>query len=215
MITIGSARHDEYGGIGNSKTIAGDQTGHEVEMQPFYVHSKGWYIFRAKNSDHAERLASKMKDACNNDHIGYNQLRRNNIMKTGINTNNDTECDCSSLVRCCIFEATGVDVGNITTATLPTVLNKSGLFKPQMTYKAGVTLYNGDIICTQTKGHVCIVVSGNSRQIVNKSKTVDELAKEVIQGKWGSGADRKLNLTSAGYDYAAVQKRVNEILKGK
>lgn len=51
---------------------------------------------------------------------------------------------------------------------------------------------------------------------VNKTsstKTVDELAKEVIKGLWGNGADRKTKLTAAGYDYAKVQKRVNELLK--
>ena len=45
------------------------------------------------------------------------------------------------------------------------------------------------------------------------TKTVDELAKEVIKGLWGNGADRKAKLTAAGYDYAKVQKRVNELLK--
>jgi len=44
-------------------------------------------------------------------------------------------------------------------------------------------------------------------------KTVDELAREVIAGKWGNGATRKQKLTAAGYDYSAVQKRVNELLK--
>lgn len=44
-------------------------------------------------------------------------------------------------------------------------------------------------------------------------KTVDELAREVIAGKWGNGATRKKQLTEAGYDYSAVQKRVNELLK--
>jgi len=43
-------------------------------------------------------------------------------------------------------------------------------------------------------------------------KTVDELAHEVIDGKWGSGDSRKRALTECGYDYDAVQKRVNEIL---
>lgn len=43
-------------------------------------------------------------------------------------------------------------------------------------------------------------------------RTVDEIAKEVILGKWGNGEDRKKALTEAGYDYNAVQKRVNEIL---
>lgn len=45
------------------------------------------------------------------------------------------------------------------------------------------------------------------------TKTVDEIAKEVIAGKWGSGSDRKTRLTNAGYDYSTVQKHVNELLK--
>jgi hypothetical protein len=43
-------------------------------------------------------------------------------------------------------------------------------------------------------------------------KTIDELAKEVIDGKHGTGADRKKSL---GDKYDAVQARVNEILTGK
>lgn len=43
-------------------------------------------------------------------------------------------------------------------------------------------------------------------------KTVDELAREVIRGEWGSGEERYERLTAAGYDYYAVQARVNEIL---
>lgn len=44
-------------------------------------------------------------------------------------------------------------------------------------------------------------------------KTVDEIAKEVIRGNWGNGSERKEKLTAAGYNYADVQKRVNELLK--
>lgn len=44
-------------------------------------------------------------------------------------------------------------------------------------------------------------------------KSIDELAREVIKGLWGNGAERKNRLTAAGYDYNAVQKRVNEILR--
>ena len=44
-------------------------------------------------------------------------------------------------------------------------------------------------------------------------KSIDEIAKEVINGKWGNGAERKQKLTAAGYDYSAVQKRVNELCK--
>lgn len=46
-------------------------------------------------------------------------------------------------------------------------------------------------------------------------KTIDELAQEVINGAWYNGEKRKKLLTEAGYDYNAVQKRVNEILKNK
>lgn len=44
-------------------------------------------------------------------------------------------------------------------------------------------------------------------------KTVSEVAKEVIKGKWGNGAERMNRLKAAGYDYNEVQKKVNELLK--
>lgn len=47
------------------------------------------------------------------------------------------------------------------------------------------------------------------------TKTLDEIAREVIDGKWGNGAERKQRLTAAGHDAGAVQARVNEILSGK
>lgn len=43
-------------------------------------------------------------------------------------------------------------------------------------------------------------------------KSVDTLAKEVIEAKWGVGQARIDALTKAGYDATAVQKRVNELL---
>ncbi|MQN00507.1 MAG: LysM peptidoglycan-binding domain-containing protein [bacterium LCO1.1] len=57
--------------------------------------------------------------------------------------------------------------------------------------------------------------SGNSTPTPEPApkKTVDELAKEVIDGLWGNGAERKNRLTAAGYDYATVQAKVNELLK--
>ena len=45
-------------------------------------------------------------------------------------------------------------------------------------------------------------------------KTVEQLAKEVIEGRWGSGDTRKTALTNAGYDYNVVQAKVNELLEG-
>ena len=53
------------------------------------------------------------------------------------------------------------------------------------------------------------MLSGNASA---PSKSVDQLAREVIQGLWGNGADRKNRLTAAGYDYNAVQARVNQMM---
>jgi len=47
---------------------------------------------------------------------------------------------------------------------------------------------------------------------VNDTQTMDALAYEVIQGDWGNGEERKEQLEAAGYDYDAVQQKVNEIL---
>ena len=47
--------------------------------------------------------------------------------------------------------------------------------------------------------------------------TVNDLeiiAREVIDGKWGNGQERKDRLTQAGYSYSAVQAVVNQLLKG-
>lgn len=51
-----------------------------------------------------------------------------------------------------------------------------------------------------------------STSTATAKKSVDEIAAEVIAGKWGNGSDRKNRLTAAGYDYSAVQAKVNEKL---
>ena len=43
--------------------------------------------------------------------------------------------------------------------------------------------------------------------------TVAELAKEVIDGKWGNEPTRSKRLKAAGYDAKAVQKKVNSLLQ--
>lgn len=56
-----------------------------------------------------------------------------------------------------------------------------------------------------------IKIPGTSVATSKKSNT--EVAREVIQGKWGNGATRKQKLTAAGYDYSTVQAEVNRLLK--
>lgn len=171
-IMVGSARHDENGRAVNG--AAGDQkqvsssndTVGEVSMQAMYAHSKGWYILRPKNVVHANAMATIMKKACNNANIGYDQNNRLGIIKYGTGTQTKTECDCSSLVRQVVKEATGKDSGNFTTANEASALEGIGLFEKRQTYvsQSATPVYNGDVLVTKTKGHTVVVVSGNARR---------------------------------------------------
>lgn len=46
-------------------------------------------------------------------------------------------------------------------------------------------------------------------------KTVEQIAQEVLAGKWGNGDARKQKLKAAGYDYNVIQAKVNELCGGK
>lgn len=79
---------------------------------------------------------------------------------------------------------------------------------------------NGGSVMERTRTG-CIVAFArpnyDNTTVVNNSptKSIDEVARLVIKGKYGSGNDRRQKLQAEGYNYTEVQKRVNEILKGK
>ena len=183
-IYVGSARQDENGAYTGGS--AGDQTGKEVCTQTMYTHSKGWYILRPTSVTHANKLAERMLAACNNDNIGYDQGNRLGIITYGIDTTTKTECDCSSLVRQCVKEATGTDPGNFTTANEATKLTATGLFEDKISYtsQSKTPVYNGDILVTKTKGHTVIVTSGNARS----SSTSSAL---TVDGSWGTATTKR------------------------
>ena len=56
--------------------------------------------------------------------------------------------------------------------------------------------------------------SGNSNNTNDTKKSVEDVAREVIDGFWSTGDERKTRLTNAGYNYTEVQNRVNAILSG-
>ncbi|WP_338153073.1 hypothetical protein [Streptococcus anginosus] len=60
------------------------------------------------------------------------------------------------------------------------------------------------------QNRVNAILSGSASKPSGKS--IDTLTREVIRGDWGNGQDRKNRLERAGYDYNAVQRRVNELL---
>lgn len=97
-------------------------------------------------------------------------------------------------------------------------------------YTSGTNKYQGEYDIWQNSSSGKINgISGNTdtnymyrdliAEIGNKTpsgptntKSIEELAIEVINGQWGNGDSRKSALQNAGYDYNAVQNRVNELL---
>lgn len=198
-IMIGSARHDEHGRLRGGKQ--GDQTGQEVSIQSYYNHKLGWIALRPKSVDLANKLANAMILACGNNHIGYNQNERLQIINYGIRTNTNVNADCSSLVRACLMYC-GVSTANFTTANEKSILMATGKFDV-VTVTGSGSVRNGDILITKKQGHTAIVVSGSPRTI---AKTVVNTVKDKVNSclKVGSRGEAvrvlQTNLNSLGYN---------------
>lgn len=223
---IGHASIDEHGKISGGN--AGDQTGKEVCIRTWY--SRNWtYVLRCKDSKIAEKMAIACEQGCNNNNIGYDQNQRNTLRNFAYANNfnlatisSKCECDCSSFMTVCA-ECAGVKIpynGNNapTTRTMKKAFVSTGLFDVLTDIKylsKPDNLKRGDILVYE--GHHTVMALDNGKYIAepdNVKKPIDEIAKEVINGLWGSGTTRKFRLEQAGYSYDEVQKRVNQILKG-
>lgn len=93
------------------------------------------------------------------------------------------------------------------------MVQSGGLYKVQV--GAYSVKANADAMMKKVKSagfDAFITTASGSAVSSSNAKSIDTLAKEVIRGDWGNGAERKQRLIAAGYDYAAVQKRVNELL---
>ena len=95
-----------------------------------------------------------------------------------------------------------------------TVCKKNTVYTIRKTTKVGGVLWG---YLKSGAGWVCIdnkyCTRVNNVVAASAKKSIDAIAKEVIAGKWGTGTTRKQLLKKAGYDYSAVQKRVNQLLK--
>ena len=224
---IGHASKDENGTYKNG--IAGDQTNQEVYIRAWY--NRPWnVILRAKDIIVREKIAEAMELACKNDNIGYNQYQRNTLWNDIKNkqfnpskTTKAVETDCSALVCvCCAYAGVPIKYlyinnNSLTTSTLKKNLLASGMFEAitDKTYLINdKNLLRGDILLYE--GHHTAVNLDNGANVKNTTitlKSVETIAQEVIEGKWGSGTSRKTKLTNAGYNYTEVQAMVNKILK--
>lgn len=181
MIRVGSARIDENGKLSGGQ--AGDQTGQEVAIEPWYLHAKGWVVIRAKDSAVAEKIATDMEMACNNDLIGYDQSTSwdlyDKVKQYGWDCSKlkvTAETDCSSLVRVCVAYATGKNIPWFSTLNQVTVLSGTGYFDiitdSKYTHSSDY-LRRGDILCTCTQGHTVVVLDNGNLSGASVSKRFD------------------------------------------
>ena len=85
------------------------------------------------------------------------------------------------------------------------------------TSNASVVVANGGCVAQKKyiiKNYKNKVLFGHPKYSdTEQLKSIDEIAQEVLDGKWGNEPARRINITSAGYNYAMVKARVNEIYK--
>lgn len=219
-VLIAHASLDENRNIKGGK--AGDQTGKEVCIREWY--NKPWNVMiRFIDINMANRFADDMEAAAHNDYIGYDQNQRNSLLAKARKYNYDIskvkepcECDCSSLVAVACMYA-GIPESALTlngncahTRNLRAMLKATGeveIFTTIPYLAMTDRLKRGDILLKEGS-HVAGVIK------TNDLLSIDEIAREVIAGKWGTGIQRKQLLRAAGYNPQFVQARVNELLKG-
>lgn len=212
-VKIGGASIDERGKASGGK--AGDQTGRELKIQNWYLHSKGWRVFRCKDARKAGMIADDCRWACNNRHIGYDQSQRNTLYNAAKKFKFDcaevvTNCetDCSALVRVCMAYA-GIPSPDFYTSTEPSVILSTGEFVEltgaKYTKKSDY-LRKGDILCTRSKGHTVVVLNDGPYAEMNVPSAVKPVEyalgdRELYNGCTGKDVkDLQTILISLGYD---------------
>lgn len=83
----------------------------------------------------------------------------------------------------------------------------------QYSSKGSVPGINGNVDMNICYRDLPAEIKGTAKAPAPAKKSNEEIAKEVLEGKWGVGVERKNRLTEAGYDYAAIQAIVNDMLQ--
>ena len=204
-VLIGSAR-SSYG-----NTTPGDQNGgREVSTEKYYVHSKGWYVLRAKDPKKREKIAVAMERACANNDIGYDQSTRltlfNNVKDFGFDparTTKKVNTDCSALVRVCVHYA-GIEVDNFITSNEVSKLMATGAFEKftdDAHCKSSDHLLRGDILDTRTKGHTVVVLNDGAKAHEEVVSITYKLGDRILKNGMTGDDVKELQTCLIGLDY--------------
>ena len=198
----GGASIDENGKAYGGQ--AGNQTGRELRKAAWYLHSKGWYVLRAKDPAVRKRLAEAMRRAVANQKIGYDQWQRNTLWNAVKDRGYDpakadkpVEADCSALVRVCMAYA-GVVVGDFRTIDQVKIVMASGAFDlltDDKHTKRPDYLMEGDILVTRTSGHTVIVL--NDGELAGASVPAQTTQPTIRKGAKGTPVKAAQTLLTA------------------
>ena len=231
---ISNSGGDERGGINGGK--AGDQTGREWNIINWY--SRPWTcVLRYPNVTVRKKLAELAKKAAENNHIGYDQYERmtywQQLQKAKYDPakiKKDCEADCSAGVIANTW-AVGYllninalkNIGASYTGNMRSAYKAAGfeVLTASKYLNSPDYLLEGDILLNDTYHTATNLTDGKYAKSTPSTpaqpaakKTNEQIAAEVIAGKWGNGDARKKALQQAGYDYNAIQKIVDQKLSG-
>lgn len=176
----GGASIDERGKASGGK--AGNQTRAELRKRKWYIHSKGWYILRAKDLKVRKAIAKYMRRAVPNLNIGYDQGQRytlyNLVKSKGYDPGEADklcECDCSTLIATIIqaaFLECGIDIeipiDGFRTSNEVSRLMATGQFELLTSdmyckNRNGDYLCEGDVAVTTKQGHTVAIWNNGAK----------------------------------------------------
>ena len=218
-VYVGSASIDENGRAHGGR--AGNQSGRELKRQAWYLHKKGWRVFRAKDLGTAARIARCMEMAIANRHVGYDQYERNSLYRAAepygfdvSKVREDCETDCSALVRvCCAYAGIMGLPAEFRTANEPRNLLATGRFDELVgsKYTAGSAyLRAGDILCTATSGHTVVVLNDGPRT-EPVAPTEPTAPTAPVAPTTSEGAPPTLCRGSSGEDVRSLQRLLDAL----
>ena len=199
----------------NGKTTgdkAGDQ-GREVTTTSYY--KKSWnYVLRPKDKNIAEQIATQCEKGCANQHLGYNQAKRNSLRTqaklAGMQLDRitkDCDCDCSSFMSVCC-ECAGIPIPYTnnnapTTSSMRTAFMNTGYFDLLTDKKY---LDSDDYL---RRGDILVAVGQHTVMVLSNGKFADISQLQNIQQAQIKAIDiSKYNIIT---DYKALAQQIQYV----
>lgn len=201
-----------YYGNGNDRKRALENLGYnynEVQAEVNRILGKGSSSGSSSSSSSSYNVTVIAKDVISGKY-GNGETRRKNLESRGYNYN-EVQKEVNRLLNngssSSSSNSSSSNSSNITAIAKDVIQGKYGNGNDRKR-----ALESRGYNYSEVQAEVNRLLNGGSSSSSTSKKSIDTIAREVIQGKWGNGNDRKKRLESAGYNYREVQNRVNQLL---